>query len=173
MLIGEAPGEKEDSTGWPFVGPAGRLLNEALKLSGIISTDQERNSIIYITNTVLCMPKFSGKIVEPSLDEIKNCNERLLREIYIVDPKLIVLLGSVSHKLLKGKKILGELGKVEVPGQLDLVLEYLAIPTYHPSYALRKGGIQSSEGQLIVKHLKLAKRIVDLSLSLYQFHQHG
>jgi len=103
MLIGEAPGEQESLQGRPFVGKAGKNLDEFLLLSGL-----DRRTL-YISNTVKFRPtKISkaGRIVNrpPSQEEIRLSVPWLEREIGLVDPDIIVTLGNVSLKALLGKE---------------------------------------------------------------------
>lgn len=95
MLIGEAAGKTEDSTRLPFTGPAGELLDKVFASVGL-----DTNKDFYLTNSVLCrpyLPKGSGKEnFTPKTEQIKKCRPYLDKQIEIVKPKLIVLLGKVA-----------------------------------------------------------------------------
>jgi len=107
-LIGEAPGEQETLQGRPFVGRAGKNLDEFLTLSGI------RREDVYITNTVKFRPmkrSAAGNTVNraPSQEEIRLCLPFLKRELALVDPEVIVTLGNVPLKALAGRQaVIGE-----------------------------------------------------------------
>jgi len=103
MFIGEAPGRNEDEKGKPFVGMAGKILDETLTKVGLI------RSRVYITNVVKCRPP--GNRV-PTEDERRICKDYLEREISIVSPRIICILGRTAyHSLLGGSSILGNRGK--------------------------------------------------------------
>lgn len=120
MLIGEAPGEKEDESGRPFVGPAGRILNKILDEVGI------RRDDIYITGVVKCRPP---KNRLPKKEEVTACNPFLEEQIELIKPKLIVCLGSLAAKTLIDPKLKITEGRgrwVEKEG-------IKIMPTYHPA----------------------------------------
>ncbi|MCP4051330.1 MAG: uracil-DNA glycosylase [bacterium] len=132
MVIGEAPGEQEDLSGKPFTGKAGKLLTKMFE-----SIDIERDRNVYITNTVKCRPP---KNRDPQLNEIENCHDYLIRQIQLVKPKLIILLGAPSLKTVLDSKlsISKARGKWYLAG-VDYMKEPLYIlPTFHPSYLLRQ-----------------------------------
>jgi uracil-DNA glycosylase len=96
MIIGEAPGQQEDRTGHPFVGAAGRFLNEVLAGSGFVRED------IFITNIVKCRPPANRT---PRALEIETCTSNyLFEQIALINPKLIMLLGGVAAKKVLGLK---------------------------------------------------------------------
>jgi DNA polymerase len=116
MVIGEAPGEKEDSTGSAFVGRAGKLLDEILKA---INLDTEKD--VLIVNIVKCRPPGNRA---PLREEVNACMPYLHKQIKLVQPQVIVLLGAVALKhMIPGKK------GFEYPGVHFMVL-------YHPAYLL-------------------------------------
>lgn len=124
MLIGEGPGYDEDIQGRPFVGKAGQLLTRILQ-----SVQIERNEV-YITNIVKCRPP-GNRTPEP--DEIKSCLPFLLKQIQIIQPKIICALGTVSAQTLlqTDAKITSLRGKsFEFSG-------IKVFPTYHPAFLLR------------------------------------
>lgn len=123
MFIGEGPGRNEDEQGRPFVGPAGRLLEEALAGIGLTRAD------VFITNVVKCRPPENR---DPNPDEIAACNNYLDRQIEALDPQVIVTLGRFSMaKFFPGQKISMIHGRAK-PGRKRL---YIAM--YHPAAALR------------------------------------
>ena len=124
MFIGEGPGEQEDLQGEPFVGPAGKLLDDMLEM---IDLDRSR---VYIANIVKCRPPHNR---DPQFVEQKCCSEWLQRQIELVDPVLIVCLGRIAATaLIKDPfRITREHGQwFDVNGR-----RYMAI--YHPSALLR------------------------------------
>lgn len=123
MIVGEAPGHREDDSGVPFVGQAGQLLDETLNKAGL---DRRR---IFITNAVHCRPPENRT---PKKGEIKTCHRWLDAEVAEVKPKFVLLLGNVPLISVTGKGgIKKHRGK---PFELNGVL-YL--PTFHPSFILR------------------------------------
>ena len=129
MIIGEGPGQKEDELGKPFVGDAGNLLNKMLKAINI-----ERENV-YITNVVNYRPPNNRK---PEISEINRYSEYLKEHISIIDPKIIILMGSTAMEAILGgnKKISKERGlwKEVIIKQKN----YETIVTFHPAYLLRK-----------------------------------
>lgn len=100
MLIGEAPGEREVELGVPFVGKAGRELDDLLKRAGL-----ERNEL-YITNVVKCRPPGNRK---PTKEEVARCRPKLEEEIKRVSPRIVVLLGATAAEAFLGKVRMNEL----------------------------------------------------------------
>ncbi len=125
LFVGEAPGEEEDQQGEPFVGQAGKLLDNMLA-----SIELKRRQKVYIANVVKCRPPDNRN---PEHSEIAACAPYLDRQIALIAPKLIVALGKVAATRLLGK----EASIASLRGQL---LEYQGralIVTYHPAYLLR------------------------------------
>ncbi len=91
MLVGEAPGAREDKDGRPFVGLAGRILDEALNNAGL------DRSMLFITNVVKCRPPNNRR---PRRDEIERCMGYLLRQISAIRPYIVCLLGATAHDAL-------------------------------------------------------------------------
>lgn len=124
MFIGEAPGADEDAKGEPFVGRAGQLLNAMIAALGLKRAD------VYIANVLKCRPPNNR---DPQPGEVEQCEPYLVRQIALIQPKLIVALGRhAAHSLLKT-----DLALARLRGQ---VLSYQDIPlvvTYHPAYLLR------------------------------------
>ena len=128
MIIGEGPGEKEDEIGKPFVGDAGKLLDRMLNAINI-----KRNKI-YITNVVNYRPPEDRK---PESGEIKKYSHFLREHISIIDPKLLILMGSTATEALFGSKI--KISK-ERGNWKEIILKqktYLTMVTFHPAYLLR------------------------------------
>lgn len=122
MLIGEAPGKNEDLQGRPFVGAAGRILAELLA-----SIDLGREDV-YITNVVKCRPPMNR---DPLPEEIACCAEYLEKEVEIIRPELIVLLGRhAMERFLPGLKISVDHGKPKRRGG------QIYFPVYHPAAAI-------------------------------------
>ncbi len=124
MFIGEGPGADEDRLGEPFVGRAGKLMNLAFEILGI---DREE---VYIANVVKCRPPANRN---PEEDEAIACLNYLRNQVILVQPKIIVLLGSVALKNILGKEygITASRGKwIEKKG-----IKYM--PTWHPAALLR------------------------------------
>jgi DNA polymerase len=124
MIIGEAPGAEEDRRGEPFVGRAGKLLDEML-----LAVGQGRNSV-FIANILKCRPPNNR---DPSKDEAAACRPYLERQIALVKPGIIRAVGRVAaQQLLQTDAPVGRLrGKVHQLGATPLVV------TYHPAYLLR------------------------------------
>jgi len=146
MFVGEAPGAEEDRLGQPFVGRAGKLLNamlHALKLQ----RDQ-----VYIANVLKCRPPNNR---DPRPEEVMRCEGYLLRQVELVQPKLIVALGRVAaQNLLKTDQSLGKLrGQVFHYGEHNTPL----IATYHPAYLLRNPADKRKTWQ----DLCLARKLVN------------
>ena len=132
MLIGEQPGDREDIEGHPFVGPAGRILDEALERAEIERGDA------YVTNVVKHFkwaPKGKRRIHQaPRAEEIKACAPWLEAELQVVDPEVMVCLGATAVRAVIGSKarVMKDHG-----GFLEAKLGRTAMPTLHPSAILR------------------------------------
>jgi len=124
MFIGEAPGAEEDRTGIPFVGAAGK------KLDDIIAAMQLQRSDVYIANILKSRPPNNRTPVQPEIDA---CGPFLEEQIRIVDPLVIVTLGSPATKHLLGTTA----GITRTRGQWKTWQDYRVMPTYHPAYLLR------------------------------------
>jgi DNA polymerase len=154
MLIGEQPGDQEDKAGRPFVGPAGRVLDEALEEAGI-----DRRSL-FVTNAVKHFKfELRGKRrlhKRPNAYEIERCRWWLDWERKLVKPDIIVALGATAVRSLVGKafnisKVRGKVISLGDGGHM--------IATVHPSYLLRirDRGDKRKQYRLFVRDLKLAK----------------
>ncbi|BAX58023.1 uracil-DNA glycosylase [Burkholderia stabilis] len=125
MLIGEAPGENEDKQGEPFVGQAGKLLDNMLQ-----SLALKRGDNVYIANVIKCRPPGNRN---PEPDEVASCEPYLQRQVALVKPKLIVALGRfAAQTLLKTDASIASLrGRVHAYEGVPVIV------TYHPAYLLR------------------------------------
>ncbi len=124
MLIGEGPGADEDKQGIPFVGKAGQLMDKAFEGLGINKEE------IYIANIVKCRPPNNRN---PEYEEADCCREYLDTQIHLVNPQIIVLLGSVALKNIMGK----EYGITEWRGKWIEKEGIRILPTFHPAALLR------------------------------------
>lgn len=139
VLVGEAPGEREDELGRPFVGAAGELLNRILGSLGV------RRSDLFITNVVKCRPPNNR---EPEPDEVNACSPYLIRQLCAIRPRIVVALGRVSASFLlslMGKRfrslsdVRGRFYTVKLP--CDHTFKLLV--TYHPAAVLRNPKLRS------------------------------
>lgn len=125
MFIGEAPGQNEDETGIPFIGRAGQLLRKFLFEVGIKQDD------IYIANTIKCRPPKNRK---PTSKEKSACKHFLDKQIELINPKIIVLVGSTAlESFITDKK----LTITKARGKIFEINNRKFIPIFHPSYLLR------------------------------------
>lgn len=137
LFVGEAPGEEEDLQGQPFVGRSGQLLDRMLAAMGL-----QRERQVFITNVVKCRPPLNR---DPQPSEVQQCSPYLLRQIELLQPRMIVALGRfAAHSVLaqggcladskaaplgrlRGQVHTGQFGGVQIP----------VVATFHPSYLLR------------------------------------
>ncbi|MBK7955989.1 MAG: uracil-DNA glycosylase [Candidatus Accumulibacter sp.] len=132
LFIGEAPGAEEDARGEPFVGPAGKLLDAMLA-----AIDLRRGDDVYIANAVKCRPPSNRT---PEAAEIASCAPYLERQIALIQPRLIVLLGrAAAHALLGDVGSLASLRgqSLEYPAPAGSGHSIPVVVTYHPAYLLR------------------------------------
>lgn len=126
MIIGEAPGAEEDRRGEPFVGRAGKLLDEMLRAVNL------SRDTVFIANILKCRPPNNR---DPSAEEMASCRSYLARQIELISPKIILAVGRIAAQhLLETDAPLGSLrGKKHqlVDGQVPVIV------TYHPAYLLR------------------------------------
>lgn len=123
MIIGEAPGEKEDNVGLPFVGPSGQKLTSWLKEIGIQRED------IYITNVVKCRPPHNR---EPTIEEVTSCRKFLDFQVEFIKPNIILILGNIALEYITGERK----GIMKRRGSVFNYRNILVLPTYHPSFIL-------------------------------------
>jgi uracil-DNA glycosylase family protein len=155
ILVGEEPGDQEDLAGHPFVGPAGKILDKALE-----AADIERDSV-YITNAVKHFknePRGKRRIhKKPDASEIDACHWWLENEFEIIQPRVVVALGTTAARAVMGK------GMAISPNRgrlLPLSGEAKAVLTIHPSYVLRlqEERDKRREFDYLVKDLRLAAK---------------
>jgi len=129
MLVGEGPGEKEDAQGKPFVGDAGILLNKMLDAIKI------KRENIYITNVVNYRPPNNRK---PEISEINRYSVFLREHISIINPKILILMGSTAMEAIFGQKL--KISKERGKWKETIINQktFLTILTFHPAYLLRQ-----------------------------------
>ena len=132
MFVGEAPGAQEDKMGLPFVGPAGKLLEQLLGEIGLERKD------VFINNVLMCRPPGNR---DPSPDEVEECKPFLKQRIELIEPKVICTLGNYATKLLTGSprgitKVHGEAQQREIGGRMITLY-----PLFHPAAALRSTSV--------------------------------
>lgn len=139
MFVGEAPGEREDEQGKPFVGPSGKLLDEIITQSMRLKPED-----VYICNAVKCRPPDNRT---PTSEEIGTCGEYLMLQVRAIQPEIIIALGKAATLALgcdTGRGWAGSWGSYEgIP----------VMPTYHPSYLLRQDNPKPI-WKRVAKHLK-------------------
>lgn len=153
MFIGEAPGAREDETGRPFVGAAGKLLTELIEFIGLSREN------VYITNIVKCRPPGNR---DPREEEINACLPYLLKQIKLIRPRIIVALGRHAGKTLFELSGLNWTNMSRLHGRvfnasIDGVLFKLTV-TYHPAAALYNPRLK---GSLIKDFKETIKSILD------------
>lgn len=124
MFVGEGPGRDEDIQGLPFVGRAGKLLNQMIEAMGLQRKD------VYICNVVKCRPPENRT---PEKDEVATCSPYLLRQIDVIDPKVVVCLGSIAAQTL----LQTNRGITHYRGEWLEFRGRKLLATYHPAYLLR------------------------------------
>jgi DNA polymerase len=148
VLIGEAPGKKEDESGLPFVGAAGKFLNEMLESVGMVRSD------IFITNIVKYRPPNNR---DPEPEEKKAFWPYLVRQLNVIQPKIVVTLGRHSMEyFLPGKKISQVHGQPKriTFGNTKLVI----VPLYHPAAALYNGSMRAT----LIEDFKKLPKIIEI-----------
>jgi DNA polymerase len=133
MLVGEAPGAEEDARGEPFVGQAGRLLDNMLAAVGLTRSGTSPQSV-YIANVLKCRPPGNRN---PEPGEVRECDPFLMRQIELVGPKLVLVMGRFAAQSLLGTdasiaSLRGRVHRIDVAGRSIPV-----VVTYHPAYLLR------------------------------------
>ncbi|MDQ1686978.1 MAG: uracil-DNA glycosylase, partial [Frankiaceae bacterium] len=127
MFVGEAPGAREDEQGIPFVGAAGKLLGELLAEVGLTRDD------VFVANVLKCRPPGNR---DPLPAEIENCSDYLMRQVELIEPRVICTLGNFATKLLRGEPT----GISRLHGQPEIrVIGQRAVrlyPLFHPAAAL-------------------------------------
>jgi DNA polymerase len=156
VLVGEQPGDREDLVGLPFVGPAGRVLDEALAAAGI-----DRKSL-YVTNAVKhfkSTPRGKRRIHQkPNTYEIDRCRWWLDKELDLIKPRLTVALGATAAIALAGRSLTISKVRGEV---LTFRNAYKGLVTVHPSYILRlRDAAKEEQYARFVADLKQIARLV-------------
>lgn len=128
VMVGEAPGWKEERAGKPFVGPSGDLINQVLSHHGI------DRSKVFVTNTVLCRPPDNRT---PTKKEIASCAPRLEAEIKARQPKTIIALGNTASGAIMGHAVKITSFRVGPAKQSQLYSGVRVVPTFHPANCLR------------------------------------
>ena len=154
MIVGEGPGQKEDELGKPFVGDAGQLLN---KMFSAINIKRES---VYITNVVNYRPPNNRK---PEPAEINRYSEFLREHISIIDPKILILMGSTAMEALFGSKI--KITKERGTWKEVIINNktYIVMITFHPAYLLRQAD-QKKYSWADLKEIR--KKIDELKLKI-------
>lgn len=129
MIVGEAPGRDEDIQGLPFVGAAGKLLDQMFAAIGLNRKDQDPNSSFYITNI---MPWRPPQNRDPNPAEIEMMMPFVKRHIELVQPETLVLMGNISCQALLGKK-----GITRLRGNWTEIQGIPTMPMFHPAFLLR------------------------------------
>jgi uracil-DNA glycosylase family 4 len=149
VIIGEAPGRDEDLKGRPFVGNSGQLLDRILDACGF-----NRRDHVFISNIIKCRPP--GNRV-PAPEEIRACFPFLLRQIELVNPKIIILLGATALKNMIGPAM-------KITKTRGTWIEWenrLAMPVYHPSALLRNPALKRDTWEDFKKIVMKYRQIVD------------
>ena len=131
MFVGEAPGFHEDLKGEPFVGAAGKLLNDLLASAGLSRSE------IYIANVIKCRPPNNR---DPEPDEVETCKPFLMKQIALIKPKLVCTLGNWATQTLMERKV----GITKVRGQAFYMKDFVMFPLFHPAAALHQGNLLPS-----------------------------
>ncbi|HAC07660.1 MAG TPA: uracil-DNA glycosylase [Gemmatimonadetes bacterium] len=126
MVVGEAPGANEDKTGLPFVGQAGKFLDLLLA-----TVDLSREDSVYICNVLKCRPPGNRN---PMPDEIESCSPYLEKQIELVQPEVLLAVGTFAAQLLTGRQKIA-LGKLR--GEVHSYHGVPLVVTYHPAALLR------------------------------------
>ena len=130
MIVGEAPGQEEDRQGEPFVGKSGQLLDNMLRAIHLTRGEAEPARQVYIANAIKCRPPGNRN---PEPEELAKCEPFLVRQLQLVQPRIIVAMGRFAvHSLLRSAEPIGRLrGRVHHYQGVPLIV------TYHPAYLLR------------------------------------
>ena len=144
MFVGEAPGKNEDLQGMPFVGPAGKLLDELLDSIGFDRSE------VFIANVLKCRPPGNR---DPRIEEINTCKGYLLEQIKIIDPKIICTLGKFSTQLLLNT----DKGINTLRGKVFKVDSRIIMPINHPAAVL----YAPSRMEILKQDFQKIKRLID------------
>jgi uracil-DNA glycosylase len=159
MAISEAPGKDEDESGRPYMGKAGKYWEVMLQTAGL------RRESIYVCNALCCRPP--NNAIPEDYHNIHACNVRLLTQIAIIQPRLIITFGKVAAFALGLVKKSASLGSIVGKQQLNYndykgtEHQCPVIVTYHPSYLMRGGLKQQADSWKTYNHLREARSILD------------
>lgn len=145
MLVGEAPGQKEDELEKPFQGRAGKLLDQMLT-----AADLARGQV-YVDNVVRCRPPDNRK---PDDKEVATCQVHLVNVLRIIQPRVVVAMGDTALYGMTGRHGITKLRGQKIWSRMGIIV----VPTFHPAYVLRN---PSSE-KVVVEDFVMAKRMVGL-----------
>ena len=149
MVVGEAPGEQEDLQGEPFVGQSGQLLDNMLKAVGL-SRQAQGEGGVYIANAIKCRPPGNHN---PTPQELAACAPYLARQVALVQPKIILLMGRFAvQSVLQTTEPIGKLR-----GQVHTYQGVPVVVTYHPAYLLRNPADKAKAWADLVLALKTAQ----------------
>jgi DNA polymerase len=146
MFVGEAPGADEDEQGIPFVGRAGQLLTKIIESIGL------RREEVYIANVIKCRPPQNRN---PETDEVGKCSPFLLRQIDVIQPRIICALGKFAAQVLLDTQA----PISQLRGRFFDRLGVKIIPTFHPSYLLRNPAAKRE----VWEDMKAIRRMLDQS----------
>lgn len=146
MFVGEAPGKNEDLQGEPFVGAAGKLLDELLASIGLL------RSQVYIANVLKCRPPNNR---DPSPAEVELCTPYLAEQIRLVDPRVIATLGNHATRFLLGTGA----GITALHGRLSMVDGRRVVPIFHPAAAL----YDRSKRDVLFDDFKRLRAVLDMA----------
>jgi len=149
MFIGEGPGKKEDELGKPFVGAAGKFLDEML---GVINL---KRADVYIANTVKCRPPENR---DPLPEEKDTCWPWLLQQIKIIQPKLIVTLGKHSMEIFLPNFKISEIHGSALRREISEIGKQVFFALYHPAAALYNGSMR----EVLIKDFKKIPKVLAL-----------
>ena len=147
MFIGEAPGRQEDLGAEPFIGAAGKYLNELLALAGIKRPD------IYIANVLKCRPPSNR---DPQVDEIEACAPFLREQVRAIDPDIIVTLGNFATRFI----LKTDRGITSLRGRAYTAGKFYVLPTFHPAAAIydnSKRALMESDFRLLNELLRVER----------------
>ncbi|QKQ99670.1 uracil-DNA glycosylase [Metallosphaera tengchongensis] len=164
MLVGEAPGSREDALGRPFVGSAGKFLNQLLTKAGL-----SRESV-YITNLVKCRPPNNR---DPEKEEIDACSPYLIAEINVIKPRIIVTLGSHSTAFFQKIAGLSQEPISRARGKtFEIAFEHgkvIIFPSYHPAAALYNPNLSKVMEEDFIRLSQLVNRSSSKTITIESF----
>ena len=153
MFVGEGPGADEDEQGRPFVGRSGMLLTKIIESVGFKRSD------VYITNVVKCRPPGNRNPVE---GEMKACSGYLEAQIALIQPRIIVTVGSVPTKWILRDELPGKEGITKLRGKFFTWRGMEVMPIFHPSYLLRNPSVEKGKPKWTTwQDMKLIKERCD------------